>query len=77
MEGVEQFKRVLECPVLIGHSRKSCLSLLGRFSYQDRDWETIGCSVALHDRGVDYLRVHQVEGNRRALAAAAWAGMPV
>ncbi|WP_414038817.1 dihydropteroate synthase [Chlamydia trachomatis] len=75
MDGVKQFKRVLECPVLIGHSRKSCLSMLGRFNSNDRDWETIGCSVSLHDRGVDYLRVHQVEGNRRALAAAAWAGM--
>ena len=77
MDGVERFKQTLECPILIGHSRKSCLSMLGRFSSEDRDWETIGCSVSLHDQGVDYLRVHQVEGNRRALAAAAWAGMPV
>ncbi|AAF39696.1 bifunctional 2-amino-4-hydroxy-6-hydroxymethyldihydropteridine diphosphokinase/dihydropteroate synthase [Chlamydia muridarum str. Nigg] len=77
MEGVAKFKHILKCPVLIGHSRKSCLSLLGRFSSQDRDWETIGCSVALHNQGVDYLRVHQVEGNRRVLAAAAWSGMPV
>ncbi|SPN73873.1 Dihydropteroate synthase,dihydropteroate synthase,dihydropteroate synthase,Pterin binding enzyme [Chlamydia serpentis] len=63
--------RQLGCRILVGHSRKSFLSLIGNYDPKDRDWETIGLSVLLQKQGVDYLRVHNVNAHQKALSAAA------
>ncbi|WP_348663454.1 dihydropteroate synthase [Chlamydia vaughanii] len=69
--------RQLGCATLVGHSRKSCFSLLGKYDANDRDWETACFSVLLQQRGVNYLRVHDVEANQRVLATAAWPGISI
>lgn len=47
------------CRTLIGHSRKSFMSLFTNTeSVKNRSFETLGCSVALQQKGVDILRVH-------------------
>lgn len=69
--------RKLGCATLVGHSRKSCFSLLGKYDAKDRDWETVSLSVLLQQQGVNYLRVHDVEANQRVLSAAAWSGVHV
>ncbi|ADZ18582.1 MULTISPECIES: dihydropteroate synthase [Chlamydia] len=73
---MEKF-RELGCATLVGHSRKSCFSLLGKYDAKDRDWETVSLSVLLQQQGVNYLRVHDVEANHRVLSAAAWPGVYV
>ena len=56
------------CEILVGHSRKSFLKIVSQSS--DRDLETIGISHALLRKGVDYLRVHNVEAHQRSLTAS-------
>ena len=56
-------------PVLVGHSRKSFMSAFLSRSFQDRDLETAVLSVEMVRRGVDYLRIHNVEMTKRALMA--------
>jgi 2-amino-4-hydroxy-6-hydroxymethyldihydropteridine diphosphokinase/dihydropteroate synthase len=46
--------------LLVGHSRKSFMHRLSGDSSRERDLITIGGSLALCDRGVDILRVHNV-----------------
>jgi dihydropteroate synthase len=46
--------------VLVGHSRKSFMKKLAGDSVADRDFVTIGSSMALGMRKVDILRVHNV-----------------
>lgn len=59
----------LGCPVLIGHSRKRFLKhVLGR-DVEERLAGTIGVSIALAQRGVDVLRVHDVRAVSDALTA--------
>ena len=59
----------LNCPVLIGHSRKRFLKhVLGR-DVEERLAGTLGVSVALAQRGVDVLRVHDVRSVADALLA--------
>ncbi|AHK63634.1 dihydropteroate synthase [Chlamydia avium] len=72
-----QMFRELGCPLLVGHSRKSCFSLLGKYDPKDRDWETAAISILLQQQRVDYLRVHDVAHNQRALSASAWCGQSV
>lgn len=55
----------LPCRVLFGHSRKSYLKTVTTLPPQDRDIETLAVSARLIDRGVDILRVHNVEAHRR------------
>jgi dihydropteroate synthase len=56
-------------PVLIGHSRKRFLKkLLGR-DLDERLAGGIGVSIALAERGVELLRVHDVAAHRDALLA--------
>lgn len=59
----------LGCPVLIGHSRKRFLKhILGR-DVEERLAGTLGVSIALAERGVDVLRVHDVRAVADALTA--------
>jgi dihydropteroate synthase len=63
--------RELETPLLIGHSRKSFLKSFADFSPTELDFETALLSYYLSAHSVDYLRVHNVELNARALRLAA------
>jgi dihydropteroate synthase/2-amino-4-hydroxy-6-hydroxymethyldihydropteridine diphosphokinase len=56
------------CEILVGHSRKSFLKFISHAP--DRDIETVGISHSLVRKGVDYLRVHNVEAHQRSLSAA-------
>lgn len=53
--------------LLIGHSRKSFLSLFTPHASSARDIETLAISLYLAKQSVDYLRIHQVEMCARAL----------
>ncbi len=71
-QSFELIKRVNELkqlgrPVLVGHSRKSFLSLLTAKPAAKRDAETLSISEYLAQSGVDYLRVHDVASHRRML----------
>lgn len=56
-------------PVLIGHSRKRFLQkVIGR-TVDERQFGTIGVSVAVAQQGVDIIRVHDVAANRDAINA--------
>jgi dihydropteroate synthase len=68
LQNVERF-RSLGRPVLIGHSRKRFLGkLLGR-PIDELLAGTIGVAIALALKGVDVLRVHDVQATRDALSA--------
>ena len=69
IKNIENFKE-LGCQILVGHSRKSFFNLFTDKPYSERDIETYVTSVFLASKNVDYLRVHDVEGNIRALEVA-------
>lgn len=54
-----RFRR-LGLRVLVGHSRKSFFGNVTRATAGDRDVATVGASLALCERGIDILRVHNV-----------------
>jgi dihydropteroate synthase len=57
----------LDCPVLIGHSRKGFIGRVLDDPKADPLAGTIGVSLALDGQGVQVLRVHDVEPIRQAL----------
>jgi dihydropteroate synthase len=59
----------LDCPVLVGHSRKSFLGKLIGDPAADRTSATIGVALSLAQQGVQILRVHDVRPVREALLA--------
>ena len=63
---VESFKQH-GCPVLIGHSRKSFLGELLDLAVAERDPATAVVSALLAGRGVDIVRVHDVQASRQAV----------
>jgi dihydropteroate synthase/2-amino-4-hydroxy-6-hydroxymethyldihydropteridine diphosphokinase len=69
LKNIKQFRR-LNCPILVGHSRKSFLNLITEKSFPDRDFETAMVSYQLAAQGVNYLRVHNVGLNSEAIAMA-------
>jgi 2-amino-4-hydroxy-6-hydroxymethyldihydropteridine diphosphokinase / dihydropteroate synthase len=69
LKNIKQFRR-LNCPLLVGHSRKSFLNLITEKPFPDRDFETAMVSYQLAAQGVDYLRVHNVGLNAEAIAMA-------
>ena len=59
----------LNRPLLVGHSRKRFLSkILGR-PVEERLSGTVGVSIALAAKAVDYIRIHDVRAVRDALVA--------
>ena len=54
-------------PIMYGHSRKSFLNTVTDLDFAKRDLETSVISLYLANCGVDYLRVHDLESNSRAL----------
>ncbi len=57
----------LECPLLVGHSRKSFINKVLGDKGADTTAGTIGVSLALARQGVQILRVHDVAAVRQAL----------
>lgn len=72
LKHIAQFKS-LETRILVGHSRKTFLSLLTAQPFAERDIETTALSLHLAMQNIDYLRVHQVEMCARSLRA--WQSM--
>jgi len=52
--------------ILVGHSRKSFISLLTNHPAKERDIETLALSLFLKQKNIDYLRIHQVDNCARA-----------
>ncbi len=60
MKNVQVFRQ-LGVRILIGHSRKTFLSLFSGMSFAERDIETMTMALYLAKHDVDYIRVHNVE----------------
>ncbi len=58
--------------ILIGHSRKSCFKALSPGNTSSRDPETHVMSAYLASQNIQYLRVHDVLGNAKALRVGAY-----
>lgn len=69
MRGISRLN-TLALPLFIGHSRKSFMKREGELHPQERDFETHLLSFFLTAQGVQYLRVHDVAGAKRAIAFA-------
>lgn len=69
IRNVDRFKKT-ECQILIGHSRKSFFNIVTNKPFAERDIETYITSVFLSKQEVDFIRVHDVEGNMRSLKIA-------
>jgi len=67
IKNFEQLKNNIKLPILIGHSRKSMYKHFGIDDANNRLTETIATSTYLTERNVDYLRVHDVAENFRAV----------
>lgn len=67
IKNIAEFKK-LGVQVMIGHSRKSFFNMLASHSLspKERDIETLAASLYMHQKGVDYLRVHNVDMHKRA-----------
>lgn len=69
VKNIRQFQ-ALQTRLLVGHSRKSFLSLFTDKAPAERDLETAILSLHLARNGVDYLRVHDVEASSRSFKLA-------
>lgn len=65
---IKQLKR-LGAQVLVGHSRKSYMNSFSQLNANERDLETIANSSALHQAGVDFIRVHNIMDHQRFFVA--------
>ena len=67
IQSASNFK-LLNVPIFIGHSRKSFIELInpGKEA-RDRDEETHTISEYLNKKQIDYLRVHDIKGNLKAI----------
>lgn len=64
----------LDCPILVGHSRKGFLGRLIGDRVADRTWATVGSALAVAAQGAQIIRVHDVRALREALVAFAACG---
>ncbi len=55
------------CPILVGHSRKGFMAKVLNDKTADRTFATLGVSLALAQRGIQILRVHDVVATRQGL----------
>lgn len=62
----EQF-HAAQRPILIGHSRKGFVGKLIGDKSADRDFGTLGISLALAQKGIQVLRVHNIKATRQAI----------
>lgn len=70
LKNIDVFKS-LGARILIGHSRKTFLSLLTGMPFAERDIETMTMSIYLATQSVDFIRVHNIEMSARGLRVAA------
>jgi dihydropteroate synthase len=56
-------------PVLIGHSRKRFLQKILGHALDERSFGTVGVSIAMAQKGVEILRIHDVAATRDAITA--------
>lgn len=68
LRGIERFFD-LGTRILVGHSRKSFMTLWHRPDAKDREPESVGLSLRLASQGVDILRVHDISTHARAWRA--------
>ncbi len=69
LKRIAHFKE-LGVPIMVGHSRKSFLSLFTHAPAENRDAATAVVSYYLAKKGIEYLRVHNVKGNLAAMRLA-------
>jgi 2-amino-4-hydroxy-6-hydroxymethyldihydropteridine diphosphokinase/dihydropteroate synthase len=70
LKQVKEFQS-LGLRLLIGHSRKTFLSLFTHHPFRERDAETMAMCIYLAKQQVDYIRVHNVEMCARGLKVTA------
>jgi len=70
LRNIERFSQ-RELRLLVGHSRKSFMKALAGKDRDERDLLTVGAALAMCERGVDILRVHNVPAH--VLAYRGWA----
>ncbi|MGF1525181.1 MAG: dihydropteroate synthase [Candidatus Competibacterales bacterium] len=70
---LERLKTAYGLRLLIGHSRKSLITVFSDAPPPERDLETLGLSLALGTQGVEILRVHDVAAHVRVHRAFAHA----
>lgn len=58
------------CPILVGHSRKGFIGKLLGDKQADRDAGTLGLSVLLATKGIQIIRVHEVQRTADAIRCA-------
>lgn len=66
LQNIASFK-LLNVKLLVGHSRKSFLSLFTDIPAADRDIETLPVSLYLAEQNIDILRLHNIDLCARAL----------
>lgn len=59
----------LNCPILVGHSRKGFLAKILGDKEMDRTLATVGSTLTLARLGIQIIRVHDVKANKEALDA--------
>ena len=64
----------LDCPILVGHSRKGFVGKLLGDKSLDRDAGTLALTLWLAEQGVQIIRVHEVEQTKQAIKVLAGAG---
>lgn len=69
--------RTLGRPVLIGHSRKRFLKQLTGREVNEREYGTLGVSLAVAALGAEIIRVHDVAAHRDSLLAFAAVAMSI
>lgn len=70
LAGCEKFLE-LECPILIGHSRKGFIGKVLGDKQVERDSGTLAISIWMAQKGMHVLRVHEIERTARALKVLA------
>lgn len=63
LRNIEKIKKRLDMPILVGHSRKSFISVLfdsspEKVKMEQKEWATHYLSSYLYEQGIDALRVH-------------------
>ncbi|QEG20608.1 dihydropteroate synthase [Mariniblastus fucicola] len=62
----EEF-HALDCPILIGHSRKGFVGKLIGDKEAERDSGTLAITLKMAEKGMHVVRVHEIAATRRAL----------
>lgn len=74
LQNISAFKQ-LGVRILVGHSRKTFISLLSSLPFAERDIETLTISLQLMKQSVDYIRVHNVSVCARGMKVAKVMGL--